>query len=200
MSSSGLPTLPESAGFWPAANGRDFAKHWAVDSPKEDSGLIDIFAMQQKAADERAEVLAAQKLQPIVAAPLSEVPPAVTRDTNADLAEFATAAMGTSWTKKVRPSWIAGGVGAMIAIIALVSLTGGSDDKKTAAATPAVTAPAAPPPPAPPPVAIAPAPAPVAAAAPEPAKEVAKKPTSKKHAKAKKSGGSKLQKVSSSGT
>jgi hypothetical protein len=172
-----------------------------VDSPKDDSGLIDIFAMQQKAADERAEALAAQQVQTIVPAPLSEVPPAVTRDTNADLAEFATAAMGTSWTKKVRPSWIAGGVGALIAIIALVSLTGGdSKDAKTAAATTA--APAAPPPPAPePPKAIV-APPPVVAAAPvpEPAKEVAKKPASKKHAKAKKSGGTKLQKISSSGT
>lgn len=174
----------------------------AVDSPKDDSGLIDIFAMQQKAADERAEVLAAQNVQAIVPAPLSEVPPAFTRDTSADLAEFATAAMGTSWIKKVRPSWIAGGVGALIAIIALVSLTGGdSKDAKTAAATTAA-APAAPPPPAPEPPKAMPAPPPVVAAAPvpEPAKEVAKKPASKKHAKAKKSGGSKLQKVSSSGT
>jgi hypothetical protein len=176
-----------------------------VDSPqssKDDSGLIDIFAMQQKAHDERAEALAAQNVQTIVPAPLSEVPPAVTRDTNADLAEFATAAMGASWTKKVRPSWIAGGAGALIAIIALVSFTGGdAKDTKKAAATAAATAPAAPPPPAPLPAAIPPAPPPVAAAAaPEPTKEVAKKPASKKHAKAKKSGGSKLQKISSSGT
>ncbi len=173
-----------------------------MESPKDDSGLIDIFAMQQKAADERAEVLAAQNLQPIVPAPLSEVPPAVSRDTSADLAEFATATMGTSWVKKVRPTWIAGGVGALIAIIALVSFAAGdSKDAKAAAATTAA-APVAPPPPAPELPKTIPAPPPVAAAAPtpEPAKEVAKKPASKKHAKAKKSGGSKLQKVSSSGT
>jgi hypothetical protein len=175
-----------------------------VDSPqsaKEDSGLIDIFGMQQKMQSERAEALATQTARTISSTTMSEPPPAVTRDTSADLADFAAAAMGTSWTKRVRPAWIAGGVAALIAIVAIVSFSGGDakDAKKDTSAA-AATAPAAPPPPAPePPLAMPAVPPPVAAAAPEPAKEVAKPASKKKHAKAKKAG-SKLQKVSSSGT
>jgi hypothetical protein len=167
-------------------------------SPKEDSGLIDIVAMQQKAHDAKLAALAAEAARPIVPAPLSEPPPAVSRDTGADLAEFG-AAMRTSWTKKVRPSWIAGGVGALIAIFVLVSIAGGSkEETKAAAVSAAANVPAAPPPAPEPPKAIPPAPAPVAAAAPEPSKEMAK-PASRKRAKAKKPAGSKLQKISSSG-
>lgn len=174
----------------------------APESTKEDSGLIDIFAMQQK-AHAANEVAVATAASCSIPPPLSEPPP-VTRDTNADLAEFA--AFTTPWTKKVRPSWIAGGVGALIAIIALVSFTGGEskDAKSAAGADTANAAPATPPPRAPEmPVATPPAPPPPAAVAAAPAAtEHAKestKPVPKKRAKAKKPSGSKLQKISSAG-
>jgi hypothetical protein len=160
----------------------------------DDSGLIDIAAMQARAREERARTTVATRT-PV---PMVRTVPGV--ETDPDL--LASAMRSERRKKKIFLGMILGAVG-------LLAIGVGSARRKAhppladthvVAAAPPALPPAAPAPP-PPAPAPAPPPAPVVAAAPpapEPAATTPAKSKSKKHKHAK-SKGSKLQKVTSSG-
>lgn len=173
--------------------------------PKQDSGLIDILAMQRQAQEERR---AAESIP--APAPLSLAPYALDAALGGDeeLDAMAAAMKRSPLSKIPKKFLVAGGAvaGFLLLVLGVVAVTGGGDDEPTASAGAeaplAMAAAAAPPAPAfdervppPPPAIEEPEPEPVKA---KPAAKVAPK-RAKKPGKAHRRG-PKLMKIQSGGT
>lgn len=174
---------------------------------RDDSGVIDLFAIHEQA--KRAQATPAPTPSPFAdtSAPLSAPPPAVSFDTagDDDVDAMAFASFGKP---KAKLKWIAAGASAflVLGLVVVAAFSGGEEPPKAAAAAVQAPPPPAPPPPAPePPKPVAeaapvppPPPTAVAEAKPAPKKGKAVKAT-KRAAPKKRGGGVKLIKVQSSG-
>lgn len=175
----------------------------------EDSGVIDLFAIHEKAAARAAEKAAAQQARAVddrpalpPSKPFSAPPPAFT--TNVSFSDDELDPFSRKTSKK---PLIFAGLGAIaVLVIGIFAASSATNTPPKATTASLAKTSAAPPVPSPPPVAVIPVmPAPVETAAPTPAPPSTSKPTpSKATAKAPRTvkpraSGPKLQKVQSGG-
>src|SRR4051794_6313787 len=95
--------------------------------PKQDSGLIDLFAIQHEAQLAQAAADAAAEAEP---SPSSVPTHGFTRDTNADLEAFATGLNRSWWSTLSRKTLALSGAGLVLAFVAIISLGGNKGDAK----------------------------------------------------------------------